>query len=93
MKITITTRDEQQFSGAKATDIVRQMKLAQWNAPDTKREYMEQVGQRVMEMTGTRPRESATYFLMDLESVGLITIAFEDVGTESAYEWLSGKEL
>lgn len=93
MKITVTTQDGLVFTGADARDIVRQIKVAQWNAPDTKREYMEQVGQRVMEMTGQRPREDATGFLIDLERAGLVTIAFENISEDTAYEWLSGKKL
>lgn len=93
MKITVTTNDLLFFAGADAKDVVRKMKEAQWNAPDTKREYMEQVGQRVMEMTGQRPREDATGFLIDLERANLVTIAFENISEDTAYEWLSGKEL
>lgn len=93
MKITAITEDGMTFVGVDAKDIVRQMKTAQWNAPDTKREYMEQVGQRVMEMTGQRPREEAALFLIDLERVDFLTITFENIGEEAAWEWLTGKEM
>lgn len=90
MNITVKTNDEQVFQGEDAKVIVRAMKNAQWNAPDTKREYMEQAAERVRQMTGQRPREDAVGFLTDLQTAGLVTITLGDATGDTLQGWLTG---
>lgn len=88
MEITVVCEGGPEFTGKTARHLVRQMAKDGWNAPDTKREYMEQVAERVMGMTGTRPREDASGFLIDLQSAGLIEIQFKYVSEEVLFELL-----
>ena len=91
MKITVTTTDQQTFTGADAQDIVSQMRDAQWNAPDKKRDYMQQTAERVEQMTGERPRTDATGFLTDLAKAGLITVSATPGDVATLETWLTGE--
>jgi hypothetical protein len=55
--------------------LVHQMRLTQWNAPDAKRDYMEQVAERVGAIFDTPIRTTdATIFLTDLARAGLVRV-------------------
>lgn len=64
---------EQTFEGEDARAVVREMRDSDWHAPDKKRDYMEQVAERVEGMTGERiSTDGAEVFLHELHRVGLI---------------------
>ena len=63
------------FEGPDEKSIVRQMKETDWNAPERKGEYMEDVAARVDVVMGQSIRSgSAKTFLKDLEAIGLLTV-------------------
>ena len=78
--MVILTNDGKRFVGRNAKGIVRQMKAMQWNLEDsTKREYMEEVADRVQQMTGVMIPLDVEGFLLGLEKARLIR--FEGQGT------------
>jgi hypothetical protein len=69
----IRTNDGATFEGRSAKQIVSRMRRDQWNAPELKQEYMEQVSNRVAQMYGHIVHiTSAQEFLRGLEEAGLI---------------------
>lgn len=78
--LRVTTNDDVVFTGQDAREIVRQMKLTQWSAPEAKRDYIRQVVKRVWSMTGVppaapvRPPGTATKLLRYLVQVGLVRV-------------------
>lgn len=72
----IRTNDGYEFQGTDAKDVVRQMKYDEWSAPERKREYMEEVVDRVSQMVEIEPVDpqtiSAEEFLVWLERAGLV---------------------
>lgn len=63
------------FEGDDAKEIVRQMKMTEWGHPEKKRDYMEEVAERIEQMTGrTILHTSAAQFLLSLADAGVITI-------------------
>lgn len=72
--LKVTATDGAVFHGATAQEVVRAMRNTQWNAPVLKRDWMEEVAERVEQMTGERPRTRAREFLADLKRLGLVTI-------------------
>lgn len=73
--LRVTCVDGAIFTGKDEKDIVRQMKHTDWNAPERKGEYMEDVAARVDTMMGQEIRvTSAKVFLRDMQTVGLLTI-------------------
>jgi hypothetical protein len=74
MTITVTTIEGATFSGSSQKAIIRQMRDTQWNRPDRKGEYMEDVAGRVYSITGCAVRPVADHFLTDLQAAGLLTI-------------------
>jgi hypothetical protein len=62
------------FSGPNEKVIVKQMQATDWNAPERKGEYMDDVAARVDTMLGLTIRTgSAKMFLKDMEVAGLLT--------------------
>lgn len=73
--LQLTTNDGHVVLGPTPAALVRGLRATQWNAPDTKREYMEQVADRVATMYGAQVRpETPARFLRDLERAQLVTI-------------------
>jgi hypothetical protein len=77
MMLTVTTKDGVQFRARDEKGIVRAMRRTQWNAPERKQEYIEEVCDRVFQMTGKAIGQPANTlnpasFLMYLIRAGLI---------------------
>ena len=73
--LTVRCSDGAVFTGPDEKSIVRQMKHTDWNAPERKGEYMEDVAARVDMMTGQSVRTtSVKTFLKDMQAVGLLAI-------------------
>lgn len=74
----VKTGEGQEFAGATAEAVVRQMRDTEWNAPEKKRDYMEEVAERVFNMTGLEIPSPTTIpaseFLQYLERAGLVTV-------------------
>jgi hypothetical protein len=68
----VITSGDDHFIGADADEIVRQMRETVWSPPADLRGYMEQVADRVQQMTGARIRTEPEGFLADLAAVGLL---------------------
>jgi hypothetical protein len=78
--LKVDTHDGTVFEGDDAKDIVRQMKMTEWGHPEKKRDYMEEVAERIEQMTGSEvPHGSAASFLLGLAEAGLITITSDGV--------------
>lgn len=73
-RFTVRT-SEITVSGRSPAAVVAKLRALQWNAPDRKRAYMEEVADRVEQMTGTtiNTLDCAT-FLRDLALLNLLTI-------------------
>jgi hypothetical protein len=66
---------EDVFEGETADAIVRQMRAADWGSPDTKKEYMDGVRERVQMIAGVVVRtDTADHFLRDLETAGMFRL-------------------
>lgn len=79
----VTTQDGATFSGDTPEQIVSQMRRDNWSAPPKKREYMEEVAERVIDMTGSVVRaDTATNFLNDLQDSGFLKIEDGDIETK-----------
>lgn len=73
--IRVDTKDGNLFEGVDAKDVVRQMKMTEWGHPEKKRDYMEEVAERVEQMTGREvPHTSAAGFLLGLADAGIINV-------------------
>jgi hypothetical protein len=73
--IRVTTSGGKTFIGKTAQTIVRAMKRTQWEAPERKSHYMDEVRERVSQQTGVWISiRTAETFLRGLEAAGLITI-------------------
>lgn len=70
----VTTDDGHIFEGADARAIVRAMADADWQRYDKKRDYMDDVAERVTMMTGFEVRTFAEGFVEDLATAGLIAV-------------------
>lgn len=76
----ITTTDGLVILARHARHAVEQMRNTQWNAPDSKREYMEQVKERVQTLTSrTIETHSPIAFLQSLQVAGLLTIRRDEI--------------
>lgn len=85
----IKCSDGASFEGADEKAIVRAMQATDWNAPERKGEYMEDVSARVDLMLGQVVRTgSAKMFLKDMEAIGLLT--FEQDAPPAATDEGSG---
>jgi hypothetical protein len=63
------------FEGEDEKAIVRQMKHDDWSSPPKKREYMVEVADRIVEMTGKEVRTvNAKAFLTDLVTTGFAAV-------------------
>lgn len=72
--IAIRTVDGAVFRARTRTGLVRAMKRDQWNAPERKLPWMEEVSERVEQQTGKLVRcTSPDVFLDDLKAAGLVT--------------------
>jgi alkylation response protein AidB-like acyl-CoA dehydrogenase len=76
--------DGEVFQAETAAGIVEQMRSAEWHKPPKKREYMEEIQERVEQMTGVSVRvDRPTHFLKDLEAAGVLRItAWDEKGGE-----------
>lgn len=77
----IQTTDKIVFEGTDAKEIVRKMRDTQWGAPVLKREYMEEVKDRLSGMPGSTPiihDKGADAFLVSLCHNGLIRFVPEN---------------
>jgi hypothetical protein len=73
--VRIQTNDGAVFAGRSANAIVRKMADCRWNAPEEKREWKEEVVDRVWQMTGVRvPVDNPTEFLLELSRLGLVRL-------------------
>jgi hypothetical protein len=75
--LTLRMSDGALFRAKTDAGLVRQMKATQWNAPLKKGQYIEEVCERVHEMTGRLPLLPATtltptQFIDFLVEVGLV---------------------
>ena len=75
MMLRITTIDGRIFEGEDAPAVVRQMRDAAWRQGDPKRDYMEDVSERL----GGTVRTEALPFLQDLGVAGIVTLEKVDV--------------
>lgn len=75
--ITVTT-DAGIYAGASAEEVVRAMRDSQWNAPERKRDWMDEVRDRVRSVYGVdiAPDLTATEFLKALDTAGVAVVAF-----------------
>lgn len=76
----VKTNDGATFAGRSPKQIVGAMMREQWNAPEGKMEYMDEVATRVEQMAGADGivrRDSAEAFLSDLARLGLVTVEHE----------------
>ncbi len=72
--IALRTVDGVVFRGDTRTGLVRAMKDDQWNAPDRKAPWMEEVAARVKQQSGHVIRTTgADVFLEDLKDAGYVT--------------------
>lgn len=75
----VTTTDGLVIVARDARHAVEQMRDTQWNAPDSKREYMEQVSERVQALTGrTVATHSPSALLADLQRAKLLIVSGDD---------------
>ena len=79
MELIVTTYGGTEFRGATPAKVVKAMKDTQWEAPDRKGEYMDEVRSRVAGMTEAPIHtDSPEAFLDSLEAAGLVTVARVD---------------
>ena len=75
MTITVNTEDGAVFSAVTARRVVSQMRRDNWNAPSRKLEYMQEVAERVRQMTDREVRtDTPAHFLADLQSAGALRV-------------------
>jgi hypothetical protein len=92
--LVVTASDGSVFRGRSAQAVVRQMKRNQWSAPSRKREYMEEVAERIFAARGIPIRTDPASFLRDLADAGLLEIRLQvEMREHHARELLEGLHL
>lgn len=72
--IRVIANDGSVFEGRDEVEVVRQMRAFQWEAPEKKGDYMEEVARRVNQMTGFGIRNDPHGFVSDLETLGMLRV-------------------
>lgn len=72
----VVTNDDKIYLGRDAVSIVRQMRDTQWNAPERKRVWMDEVTERLSHSHGISIPFGATAgeFIDALEKAGVVTV-------------------